>query len=446
MTRIYEISHYTHGLAHYKIKQIFAFVSCLFLVMTSMAEESLDALRKRARNHDKDAVLQLRERLEPSANEGDVKAMIELAEWYYHPIPTSRVTDSDRQKAFELYLLAAARGCAFGMYSVGRCYDWGSGVTKNKEMATKWYRKAADHGCYEACCKLAGEIRNKGEEEKFWRKAADSGILGAYYELAWRFCGGDDARAVSWYRKCLEIKKDGADAVLTDGKPHHYEWVRWRALFGMACFYKENRGNLVRDSAEALEWHRKVVNFCEENRNWLGWEAHLGQVSYAELAQFHFQGRHVPMDFAKGVRLLKIAAELGDGDSCHKLANYYMLGLSGPINGDLNKMVQIVEADQDEVLHWQRKGAKQGNYDCIYGLCVSLLLHKKYDEACKWLEMGAKERGEHEGFFKYYLSICYLKGDGCTKDVSKARRLLKEAAEKGFDKAIEMCKRAKLSY
>ena len=95
-------------------KQFLIFAGCLLFTMASMAEERLDALRERAPN-DKEAVLQLRRRLEPLADAGDVKAMIELADWYHYLIPEGWVTESDKQKAFELYLQAAEKGSAMGM-------------------------------------------------------------------------------------------------------------------------------------------------------------------------------------------------------------------------------------------------------------------------------------------------------------------------------------------
>lgn len=442
MKRIYEMPHCDHRLAI--TKQISVFVSCLLFAMTSMAGESLDALRKRARNRDKDAVLQLRERLEPLANAGDAKAMIELADWYNSNLRDECRSMANKARAFELYLLAAAKGAAFGMYSVGNCYYWGSGVTKNREMAAKWYRKAADHGCYKACEKLSWDV-SKGEKKNFWRKAADKGISGAYLELAYQYKYDNNyTLALSWYRKILETKTDEGDLMLTDGS--RLDFARWRALTGISELYESSEAGLVRNSAEALESHRRVAAFYEANRTRLGLDGVHGATSHKELAEFYFKGWHVPMDYAKGVKFLKVAAEFGYGDLCHKLACYYMLGLTGPVNGDFNRMVKIVEPNQDEALRWTRKGAKWGDYDCIHGLCVSLLLHKRYDEARKWLEEGANMQGEHEGFFKYYLALCYLQGDGCTKDVAKARRLLKESAQKGFNKAIDMCKRAKLSY
>lgn len=468
------MSHCKHGLDI--VIQILVFTSCLLLAVTSTAEESLDALRKRAADDDKNAVLELRRRLEPLANKGDTKAMIELAEWYHYRIPTSWVTESDKQKAFELYLQAAAKGSVMGMYRVGYCYHYGV-VSKNKELGFKWYRKAADHGSFEAYKALAHEAgyqeRKRGTnrsglfaEIRVWREAAAKGITAACLELGeiYERSVEDYDEAENWYLKCIEMggRAEINIAYMYDNKRKDpqgaVKWYKltferddrlvkkWRALIGITWLYKCGKGGLVRDSEEAFKWHKTTMEFREQNRSRLGLEANVGYELYAEFAEFYFNGWHVPMDWAKGVKLLKAGAELGDGDSCHKLACYYTMGLNGPINGDLNKTVQIVEANQDEALRWRRKGAEYGNYDCIHELCSTLLWHKKYAEAREWLEKGAEEKGEHEGFFKYYLSLCYVKGDGCTKDVAKARRLLKESAQKGFDKAIDMCKKINLSY
>ncbi|MBQ9561130.1 MAG: sel1 repeat family protein [Prevotella sp.] len=45
---------------------------------------------------------------------------------------------------------AAEQGYAYAQFSLGVCYDDGTGVTKDKSQAVYWYRKASDQGLAKA--------------------------------------------------------------------------------------------------------------------------------------------------------------------------------------------------------------------------------------------------------------------------------------------------------
>ena len=423
-------------MARYR-KQLYIMVSIALAGMLCLAEDSIDVLKKRVKEGDRSALLQLRARLEPLADAGDTSAMIDLAESYHWYIPWAWVTESYKQKAFELYLQAAAKGSAKGMYCVGRCYYYGHGqcVAKNRELAFKWYRKAADHGSFEAYWELVKDARSRkdeAEELRLLHEAAGKGDSELGRILAIKYEERKDMRnAIKWYTKAFES---------ADPKDEDRYLCKLFSAGAIAFIYKMGK-DISRDYAEAYKWYNKILGMVDRESHPIdaGWVRR-------ELADFHFHGWHVPMDFAKGVKLLREAAECGDGEACHKLAMFYMMGLSGPINGDTSKLVEIVKYDYDEAIHWERKGAEAGCYESIFYFCSHFVALRKYNEAYKWLEMGAKEEGEHEGFFKFYLSLCYMKGEGCAKDKEKARRLLKEAAQKGYDPAIDTCKKINLSY
>lgn len=74
----------------------------------------------------------------------------------------------------------AERGDAQAQYSLGNCYFYGFGVTKDQHEAVKWLRRAAEQGhtaaqndlghCYYSG---AGVERNEEEAERWWKKAAE---------------------------------------------------------------------------------------------------------------------------------------------------------------------------------------------------------------------------------------------------------------------------------
>jgi TPR repeat protein len=58
----------------------------------------------------------------------------------------NRNAPGDSRRAFTHSRLAAERGCAAGMQSLGWCFEQGMGVAQNHELALRWYRAAADNG------------------------------------------------------------------------------------------------------------------------------------------------------------------------------------------------------------------------------------------------------------------------------------------------------------
>ena len=90
------------------------------------------------------------------------------------------------EKAVPLFQKAAEQGHAPAQNNLGYCYQYGEGVTQNKEEAVKWYRLAAEQGNAPAQYNLGwcyqygkGVRKNKTEARKWYQKAADQG-----YQLA----------------------------------------------------------------------------------------------------------------------------------------------------------------------------------------------------------------------------------------------------------------------
>lgn len=54
--------------------------------------------------------------------------------------------DQDNDEAIRLYKLSAENMNARAMYSLGLCYQFGSGVYLNRTIAAEWFEKAAKLG------------------------------------------------------------------------------------------------------------------------------------------------------------------------------------------------------------------------------------------------------------------------------------------------------------
>ena len=107
----------------------------------------------------------------------------------------------------------AELGNADAQYELALSYDDGKGVTQDKVLAVKWYRKAA-HAEAQNCLGNMyyygkGVAQDKVEAVKWYRKAAEQGYAGAQYNLGVMYENGegvakDKVKAVKWYRKAAE--------------------------------------------------------------------------------------------------------------------------------------------------------------------------------------------------------------------------------------------------
>jgi TPR repeat protein len=117
----------------------------------------------------------------------DPKFQVALGKMYAND--TDQYVTHDYSKALELFQRAAAHGNAEAQYHIGFLYDFGDGVAKSPEEATKWYRQAAENGYAKAQFELGARYaggtdakKDYAEALRWFRKAADQ----AYPEaLAW---------------------------------------------------------------------------------------------------------------------------------------------------------------------------------------------------------------------------------------------------------------------
>lgn len=75
-----------------------------------------------------------------AAQNGVAYAQVQMGDHHF------RGFSSDGYPAYKYYKLAAEQGDSSGMYGVGRCYEWESGIRQNLYEAKKYYEKAASLG------------------------------------------------------------------------------------------------------------------------------------------------------------------------------------------------------------------------------------------------------------------------------------------------------------
>ena len=86
----------------------------------------------------------------------------------------------------------AEQGNPDAQLQLGYCYDFGEGVSENKNEAFKWYHKSADQGDANAQYTLAhcyrygeGVSENKKKAFKWYRKSAEQGDAAAQRSCSW---------------------------------------------------------------------------------------------------------------------------------------------------------------------------------------------------------------------------------------------------------------------
>lgn len=104
----------------------------------------------------------------------------------------------------------AEQGDADAQLMLGRLYEWGRGVVKNKNEAIKWYRLAAEGGDWRGQDWMAnayfigvGVPIDEKEAVKWWHLAAEQGSGGAQYQLGLSYSLGqgvvqDKVKGLMW--------------------------------------------------------------------------------------------------------------------------------------------------------------------------------------------------------------------------------------------------------
>lgn len=110
-------------------------------------------------------------------------------------------------------LKRAEAGNADEQHNLGKCYEYGNGVTSDYKKTVMWYRKSAEQGNADAQCDLGfcydkgkGVTQDYKEALKWYRKSATQGnavaqrcIGDCYFEGKGVPLDGDEA--VQWYTK-----------------------------------------------------------------------------------------------------------------------------------------------------------------------------------------------------------------------------------------------------
>lgn len=280
---------------------------------------------------------------------------------------------AEPEKVFDLYELAAKNGNPLGCLLLGRCYEFGYGVHKPKQIARKLafenYLAAVNpEGIYieevlyeVGKCLLLGIGTEISDEKAIWylSKSAAMGYPYAEYYLGLIYCSGegvekDAKKGINLYYKASEKKIAKAFTALGNIVYHGY--------YG----FPKNIDEAIRKYTEALN--------CTD---------YIPSEAYLNLSRCYQQKK----DYLQALEILKLGAEKDYADCKNEIGLFYEIGLG-------------IQKDIEQALFWYDSSAKNG-----YGQAI------------------------------YKLACFYESGTGVPQDVNKAVELFKQAAQKDIGMA-----------
>jgi uncharacterized protein len=222
---------------------------------------------------------------------------------------------ADFQSARHWFELAAGQGHATAMVELGRLYRFGNGVKKNPAEAIRWFEKAADEkNSVLAQLNLGLLYEGEGDQGKAFRyylqaaEAGDPEAMAQVYLCYWEAKGvaANHAKALEWLKKSAEANSPNGECLMG----YYCENTEW---VGEGQTWHQ----LPVDLPAALRWYRKSAA-----QNWAGGQYHLGLM--------YLEGAAVAQDEARGLELIRAAADQGHEDAVHELADLYARGVGEP--------------------------------------------------------------------------------------------------------------------
>ena len=334
-----------------------------------------------------------------SADKGNLKAMLKLAEIYEDGI----IVKKDFNKSFKLYLKAAEKGDISSMVKVGEYYADGRGVTKDLKEAHKFYEKAAQKGNSTAILQLARNYENGSGVEKnlstalkWYSKSADSGNYLAH-------------------TKIVELKK----LIEQDAQKRATE--KLRQLEAMKAQNKIAKArtlsdNLPDNSDTAQESKSSSHSSADVEKS----------EEFYELGLKYYKGDGIPQDFDKAWKYFDLAAQSGNVDAI------YHIGLMHEHESDYGKLKNL---SRDMALSAFTTAAEKGHIDAMLKLGDWYRNQSDFEKAFQYFEKAANA-GNRDAM--YDVGLMYLNGTGVKQNAKMAMDFLKKAAKEGNINAVHL--------
>lgn len=269
--------------------------------------------------------------LTPLAEEGNALAMGLLARIYWvggTGLTKNRELAADyAKKALPGLIKEAEAENGLAQSTLSVLYREGNGTEKDCAKAVDWAKKSANQNDAFGLNALgnlfdaAGSCLPKDAEQaaQLYRKAAEQGHGGAQYNLGWRYGNGtglakDDQQAVSWFRKSA----DQGAAV---------------AQHALGIVYANGRG-VQKDEQQAVYWYAKAAEQGDAR-------------AQGDLGFMYANGRGTEKNDLLAFQWFWKSADQGHPQGQFNLSLMYRRGLG-------------VVKDEQQAVRWLRKAADQG--------------------------------------------------------------------------------------
>lgn len=266
----------------------------------------------------------------------------------------SRICTPNPKKAVEWYRKSADQGFADACCKLGRCYEDGVGVQEDKQQAISWYEKAARHDDAEAQYRV-GYCNSHG--------------IGTQQNMK---------RAVYWYKEAAQQEHHLAAMELENPEIQH-ELGRY---YCGVCdhdqeYFLDADDWLSVENPMAVEWYTKAA--CQGHAD-----------AQFKLAWRYYEGIGVEEDKEKAVDWFTKAANKGHPEAQYRLGLFFDEGS---------------EPDDEKAFYWLSKAAEQEH------------VNAQYELALKYKKRSAARIAPIWKNYRQYIHLCH------------------EAAEKGHPEA-----------
>lgn len=411
---------------------------------------------------------------EKAANGGDLDAQLYMAEMY----DKGEVLDVNLQKSVEWYRIVADKGNAKASFKLGKMYFDGRGVPQDYAKAFSLYTKAAEKGYIPAMESLAvcyingrGCSRDERQAEKYLSMAVERGSDNSVELLASLYMNADSkvhssAKAMNLLEKEVSLGHTQSMLILSrlylsgDEVPKNIskglkllervvaEGNR-EALYELGMIYYEGKivdrnyrraVALINDSAQQnyVKALYMMGIFCYRG---------IGMISKTGDAFDYFR-RAGELGYIKAYLALGQMYEKGIGGVCdyHEAANYYRILINANYDKAYSLLANLylrnssnIQINYDEAEKWLYIGAKKNIPECSYRLGILHMEEKVRDSS---VDLGLKlirdaaERNYAEAL--YYLACLFTEGNLFPKDYSRAISYLHRAVGQNHLKSTTM--------
>lgn len=358
----------------------------------------------------------------------------------------------DFDKAINLLRKGAELNNSKANFCLDICYQFGAGVTEDKEKALQYYYTAAQAGHADAQCEVAeaylrginGVDQNFSEAHKYINAAAQQESPRAYKLLADIYYYGlgvdeDNEKAAEWYKKAVDAGNLDAISQLAymylygigvgENEPKAFQLYKQAADSELSSGYSglgkcyENGYGCTKSIPTAVTYYKKAA---DKNNNY----------SLHRLYFIYKDGEGVTKDTQAAIQYLRQAADNGYNSALYSLGYEYLTG-------------EILHQENSSALEYITKAA-DGGYSFACAVLGTFyydgepLVEKDFNKAFKYLSEAVRDaQSINEGLLSTVykdLGACYRFGRRTEVDQSMASYYTEQAAKLGDKSSLESVK------